>query len=1013
MPMDKKANTQSKPFRLPPLVNRPQVDHNQSQAAPQGSQPQVLSGHGVRLPPLACPESSQAAGSHHTQTDGQAHSREPCNPAELPCTSVPRDKTAHLPALPPLHRPAAAPGPARTAWPPAPARPCCRLSPLPAAPSADAARGAETAVSTADSILRQPVPPAQPHPATRTASRSHGQYRCAPVKDTARCNIVTGSQGLGPQLVQTAGRTVLQAPEDKTVALVNKEEREDERSKERSQLEDITIRTIWVSPSLQDCFQGPHAHPQEGSACPSSPGTEVEPGAENPAPAQHSPTADNVALSVAVKCIVSEVVRKVLTGHQGPSQQPAVKAGKTILQVPEDKPEALAKKEIWEDESSKECSQQENDSIHTIWVSPSVIEHDQDARANPQEVSALASTMNTEAALEAESQAPAQHSPTADNVALSDAVKRIVSEVARKAFTGHQGPSQQPAVKAGKIVPQVPEDKPEALAKREIWEDERSKECSQQEINSIHTIWASPSVMEHDQDACAGPQEVSALASTMKTEAAPAAESQAPAQHSPTANDVAMSDVVKKMVSEVGHKVLTERRGPIQHAAVKAGKAVLQVPEDEPEALATREIWEDESREECSQGENESIHIIWVMEHDQDANEGGQEMLRWPSTMGTEVAPAAESSAPAPHMPTADNTALWDTVQRMVNEAVCRAVAQGIVQQPTEQRDLAQSMDVETAAPTTAGLEATESPLAGQPEEEASTAPLVPAAHNEGENMVSPMSGDYREGAMVSLVAPEEDAASSLPQQPPADAGTLNLAPAADDKGHAVASPLARDLPHQVSWLCVASASHPKSLEIGAGAWGVFGRETPGGPRAIPLTCPLSPVLSLSSRRWPPTTDVTHSPAAAAGTCPRMAKASAASHTPQLNSNSLPCSGGRFGLRAGLSVVAALWESKRIRAQLPVPDRSPEMAAGPKPASIHSERLRAARDRWVHGRQPRHSTALRTWCCWALLSLGHFLQPIKIAVFLPCLSVPGPPQEKHGCKQSLPSGCPGIGCGEP
>ncbi|XP_064933591.1 uncharacterized protein LOC110357440 [Columba livia] len=777
MPMDKKANTQSKPFRLPPLVNRPQVDHNQSQAAPQGSQPQVLSGHGVRLPPLACPESSQAAGSHHTQVesprnmepnnfptpgaadeqmDGQAHSREPCNPAELPCTSVPRDKTAHLPALPPLHRPAAAPGPARTAWPPAPARPCCRLSPLPAAPS-------------------------------------------APVKDTARCDIVTGSQGLGPQLVQTAGRTVLQAPEDKTVALVNKEEREDERSKERSQLEDITIRTIWVSPSLQDCFQGPHAHPQEGSDCPSSPGTEVEPGAENPAPAQHSPTADNVALSVAVKCIVSEVVHKVLTGHQGPSQQPAVKAGKTILQVPEDKPEALAKKEIWEDESSKECSQQENDSIHTIWVSPSVIEHDQDARANPQEVSALASTMNTEAALEAESQAPAQHSPTADNVALSDAVKRIVSEVAHKAFTGHQGPSQQPAVKAGKIVPQVPEDKPEALAKREIWEDERSKECSQQEINSIHTIWASPSVMEHDQVARAGPQEVSALASMMKTEAAPEAKSQAPAQHSPTANDVAMSDVVKKMVSEVGHKVLTERRGPIQHAAVKAGKAVLQVPEDEPEALATREIWEDESREECSQGENESIHIIWVMEHDQDANEGGQEMLRWPSTMGTEVAPAAESSAPAPHMPTANNTALWDTVQRMVNEAVCRAVAQGIVQQPTEQRDLAQSMDVETAAPTTAGLEATESPLAGQPEEEASTAPLVPAAHNEGENMVSPMSGDYREGAMVSLVAPEEDAASSLPQQPPADAGTLNLAPAADDKGHAVASPLARDLPHQVA----------------------------------------------------------------------------------------------------------------------------------------------------------------------------------------------------------------------
>lgn len=142
-------------------------------------------------------------------------------------------------------------------------------------------------------------------------------------------------------------------------------------------------------------------------------------------------------------------------------------------------------------------------------------------------------------------------------------------------------------------------------------------------------------------------------------------------------------------------------------------------------------------------------------------------------------------------------------------------------------------------------------------------------------------------------------------------------------------------------------------------------------------------------------------------------QASAASHTPQLNSDGLPCSGERSGLCAGLSVVAALRESNRIRAQLPVPDRSPEMAAGPEPASIHSERLRAARDRWVRGWQPRHSPALRTWCCWPLLSLGHFMQPIKIAVFLPCLSVPGPPQEKHGCKQSLPSGCPGIGCGEP
>lgn len=37
-------------------------------------------------------------------------------------------------------------------------------------------------------------------------------------------------------------------------------------------------------------------------------------------------------------------------------------------------------------------------------------------------------------------------------------------------------------------------------------------------------------------------------------------------------------------------------------------------------------------------------------------------------------------------------------------------------------------------------------------------------------------------------------------------------------------------------------------------------------------------------------------------------------------------------LCAGLSVLAALRDSKRIRAWLPVPGGSPEMVAGPEPA---------------------------------------------------------------------------------
>ncbi|KAK2518473.1 hypothetical protein Q9966_014281 [Columba livia] len=95
-----------------------------------------------------------------------------------------------------------------------------------------------------------------------------------------------------------------------------------------------------------------------------------------------------------------------------------------------------------QNENSKEGCQG-GDTIHSTWINPSVQEHLQDAPAGPQEGSGLTST-DTEAAAEAERPAPAQHSPTEDDVDLSDIVEYIVSEAVRRAEAEIQGPGQQP-----------------------------------------------------------------------------------------------------------------------------------------------------------------------------------------------------------------------------------------------------------------------------------------------------------------------------------------------------------------------------------------------------------------------------------------------------------------------------------------------------------------------------------------------------------------------------------------
>ncbi|KAK2514895.1 hypothetical protein Q9966_015577 [Columba livia] len=190
-----------------------------------------------------------------------------------------------------------------------------------------------------------------------------------------------------------------------------------------------TLQSTWVTPSVQERLQDHHKGPQEGSGCPRSTNSEAAAEAECPAPAPQGATADDAALWDTAQRIVSEAVRRAVAQIMAAGQEP-------------EEQQDLAQHMDLQDENSKEGCQG-GDTIHSTWINPSVQEHLQDAPAGPQEGSGLTST-DTEAAAEAERPAPAQHSPTEDDVDLSDIVEYIVSEAVRRAEAEIQGPGQQP-----------------------------------------------------------------------------------------------------------------------------------------------------------------------------------------------------------------------------------------------------------------------------------------------------------------------------------------------------------------------------------------------------------------------------------------------------------------------------------------------------------------------------------------------------------------------------------------
>ncbi|KAK2514359.1 hypothetical protein Q9966_015762 [Columba livia] len=190
-----------------------------------------------------------------------------------------------------------------------------------------------------------------------------------------------------------------------------------------------TLQSTWVAPSVQERLQDHHKGPQEGSGWPRSTNSEAAAEAECPAPAPQGATADDAALWDTAQRIVSEAVRRAVAQIVAAGQEP-------------EEQQDLAQHMDLQDENSKEGCQG-GDTIHSTWINPSVQEHLQDAPAGPQEGSGLTST-DTEAAAEAERPAPAQHSPTEDDVDLSDIVEYIVSEAVRRAEAEIQGPGQQP-----------------------------------------------------------------------------------------------------------------------------------------------------------------------------------------------------------------------------------------------------------------------------------------------------------------------------------------------------------------------------------------------------------------------------------------------------------------------------------------------------------------------------------------------------------------------------------------
>ncbi|PKU40148.1 hypothetical protein llap_9538 [Limosa lapponica baueri] len=290
-------------------------------------------------------------------------------------------------------------------------------------------------------------------------------------------------------------------------------------------------------------------------------------------------------------------------------------------------------------------------------------------------------------------------------------------------------------------------------------------------------------------------------------------------------------------------------------------------PEEEPGASAKEEECKDHSDKELSQGEDNNIRNIWVNssvpELFQDPSVGPQERPSWPSSLDTEEAgdiagnlqrespvlarhrsplpsateegacrvfgeqdPEAESQEAPPYTPPDyEDKALQDAALSIVREAVINALL-------VTQHKLAQRMGAATTATAPAGPQDTKSPLTGEAQGDASTAPLLLAVAEHEENMSSSASeNDHKasdEGLQETSLyimtevmgkavlvnkqhqAQRMEITTAPPPAEPQDtesplaeeASTAPLTPTSENEGDAATSPMAQDLPHQVTSEC-------------------------------------------------------------------------------------------------------------------------------------------------------------------------------------------------------------------
>ncbi|XP_061204526.1 uncharacterized protein LOC133209759 [Neopsephotus bourkii] len=253
-------------------------------------------------------------------------------------------------------------------------------------------------------------------------------------------------------------------------AAVTREEKDWEEGTDKvlSQEEDITVRNLWVNPSVAELFQDPQADIQEGSGFPSSMRMDLTGEAgenlQSISPIPPIPTDTKLAASTlggaaeeeehptpltlvpqeeqAAPAPVSPACVEQEAAQQAQRQVPAllspdayemaveevarnITEQKTVEEEQKADEEELDRKEEekWEEAMDKELSEVEEINVCNLWVNPSVPELFQDTHADPQERFSCPTSMGMdatgEAAGDSQSTSPVPAGPTDTKLAAS------------------------------------------------------------------------------------------------------------------------------------------------------------------------------------------------------------------------------------------------------------------------------------------------------------------------------------------------------------------------------------------------------------------------------------------------------------------------------------------------------------------------------------------------------------------------------------------------------------------